>query len=653
MLTADPATSRCNERSMGTGPGPVRIGSIRRALPASAALALILCAFGLITANAQASLLADYPDFSSVAGLQLNGAAAQNGSSLRLTEAKPDQRASAFSTTTVNPNLPWSTHFVMSMSGNQGGIGPADGIVFALQSDLITALGKVGGGLGYAGISPSFGLEFDIWHGNVGDPPAAHIGLIQNGSTSSYIECATENAIASPCDTAFNFPLYSATPTPVYGWISYDGAGTVSVYASNTPTQPATPLLQAKVDLGPLGSAAIAGFTSATGAGNALQEVLSWQLNGNPPAVTSIAPSSGPSQGGTSVKIRGTGFLPGATVTIGGAAASVDVISEEEISATTTEAPAGPDEVVVRDANGTSTLGPTYTYLPAPKVTSITPSSGPSAGGTPVKIKGTRFLPDATVTIGGAAASVKVISEEEITATTPSAPAGKEEVVVSDANGTSKLGPAYTYLARSVEFKPLASSGVLAEVSKELPPPKLALTSNLAPVSGNVQVRVPGSSTFTPITAPVQIPFGTVVNAAQGKVTVTTEGPLGGTQTMAFYQGDFKLTQGHNGVATAALTGGSFTACPALRGRGRFARASSRHAASRHLVRKLWSSGHGHYATRGSYAAGAVLGTRWLTEDLCEGTLIHVLTDRVAVTNLVTHRRVIVTAGHSYLAKAP
>lgn len=38
-------------------------------------------------------------------------------------------------------------------------------------------------------------------------------------------------------------------------------------------------------------------------------------------------------------------------------------------------------------------------------------------------------------------------------------------------------------------------------------------------------------------------------------------------------------------------------------------------------------------STKGNYATGAVLGTRWLTEDLCGGTLIRVLTDRVAVTN--------------------
>lgn len=42
-----------------------------------------------------------------------------------------------------------------------------------------------------------------------------------------------------------------------------------------------------------------------------------------------------------------------------------------------------------------------------------------------------------------------------------------------------------------------------------------------------------------------------------------------------------------------------------------------------------------------------------LTEDLCEGTLIRVTRDKVAVTNLVNHKHIEVKTGHRYLAKAP
>jgi len=81
----------------------------------------------------------------------------------------------------------------------------------------------------------------------------------------------------------------------------------------------------------------------------------------------------------------------------------------------------------------------------------------------------------------------------------------------------------------------------------------------------------------------------------------------------------------------------------------------SAHAASsgKHVVRKLWANAHGSFETKGNYAAGAVQGTEWLTEDLCEGTLIRVTRDKVLVTNLVTHHHVEVKVGHKYLAKAP
>jgi hypothetical protein len=187
-------------------------------------------------------------------------------------------------------------------------------------------------------------------------------------------------------------------------------------------------------------------------------------------------------------------------------------------------------------------------------------------------------------------------------------------------------------------------------------PPKLAVSGNLAPVSGRVLVKLPGSSTFVALESLEQVPFGTVIDATHGKVTVTTVGPHGALQTMTFFEGEFKLTQARNGMVTATLTGGNFSVCPTARERSHIARASASgasHASGKHVVRKLWAEGHGSYTTKGNYAAGAVLGTRWLTEDLCDGTLIHVATDSVAVTNLVNHRHATVKAGHSYLAKAP
>jgi hypothetical protein len=84
----------------------------------------------------------------------------------------------------------------------------------------------------------------------------------------------------------------------------------------------------------------------------------------------------------------------------------------------------------------------------SPVISSITPASGPTAGGTPVTISGTRFIGPTTVTIGGAAATnVIVVNATTITAITPAGIAGGQDVVVTtqDGNGTGLALFNYTY----------------------------------------------------------------------------------------------------------------------------------------------------------------------------------------------------------------
>ena len=100
--------------------------------------------------------------------------------------------------------------------------------------------------------------------------------------------------------------------------------------------------------------------------------------------VTSVTPTSGSTLGGTAVTINGSGFLAGATVTIGNAATSVNVVSETEITASTPATAAGSYEVVVTDANGTSTGGPSYTYFVAPPPTVATGSASAVHSGSAV-----------------------------------------------------------------------------------------------------------------------------------------------------------------------------------------------------------------------------------------------------------------------------
>lgn len=293
------------------------------------------------------------------------------------------------------------------------------------------------------------------------------------------------------------------------------------------------------------------------------------------------------------------------------------------------------------------------TPLPAPSVTEVAPSSGPVSGGTAVTITGTGFLTGATVEIGGEASVAEVISETEIRAVTPAHAVGRVPVLVSDLYGSSGGDAEYTFTAPTPHVDTvIASGGVLGSITESAPLslPKLGVTGNLLPVSGRVRIKTPGAPKFVLVGTTIQVPFGTVVDATAGKVSITTESAAGGTQTQSFYNGEFKLTQGHDGTVLATLLGGNFASCPKSSHR---AHKSTAYAAARKPVRKLWAEGHGKYSTKGNYATGAALGTRWVIEDLCGGTLIKVLLHRVFVTNLVTHRHLTVYAGHSYFAKAP
>ena len=134
--------------------------------------------------------------------------------------------------------------------------------------------------------------------------------------------------------------------------------------------------------------------------------------------------------GGTTVTITGTNFTGATAVTFGGTAAtSVVVVNATTITAITPAHAAGAVNVVVTTPGGTGTGIGLYTYVtPAPTVTSISPSSGTTLGGTSVTITGTNFTGATAVTIGGTAATgVVVVNATTITAITPAHAAGAVE----------------------------------------------------------------------------------------------------------------------------------------------------------------------------------------------------------------------------------
>ena len=82
------------------------------------------------------------------------------------------------------------------------------------------------------------------------------------------------------------------------------------------------------------------------------------------PTVSAISPNTGTANGGTAVTVTGTGFRSGATLTIGGMAATgVTVVSSTSITAKTPAHAAGAADVVVKNTdNQTGALSGGYTY---------------------------------------------------------------------------------------------------------------------------------------------------------------------------------------------------------------------------------------------------------------------------------------------------
>ncbi len=160
------------------------------------------------------------------------------------------------------------------------------------------------------------------------------------------------------------------------------------------------------------------------------------------PAITSISPTKGPVAGGTTVTINGSGFT-GATKVVFGtvAATSFTVVSSTKITAVSPAQAAATHNIYVTTPGGTNpaVAADDFTYyVPVPAITSISPTSGPVAGGTTVTINGSGFT-GATVVVFGTvgATSFTVVSDTKITAVSPAEAAGEHNIQVTTSGGTS------------------------------------------------------------------------------------------------------------------------------------------------------------------------------------------------------------------------
>lgn len=192
-----------------------------------------------------------------------------------------------------------------------------------------------------------------------------------------------------------------------------------------------------------------------------------------------------------------------------------------------------------------------------------------------------------------------------------------------------------------------------------LPTPSFGHSVDIGLVSGTVIVTAPHGHSFRLGSQDRNIPVGSLIDTTHGRVDLRAAPPpvagaVGASTAAArvqdaqFYDGAFRVTQSPSSpVAQIRLAGGRFAACAAPSGD------AVPHTKLPHKVlRLLWASGPGEFRTDGRYSAATVRGTKWLTEDFCDGTLVRVSRGVVVVEDLATHATVTVRADHSTFTPA-
>ena len=223
-----------------------------------------------------------YDDFSeNLDRLILNNAMLHNSDEIMLTDSKTNQWGSVFNEEKVSlkDERSFSTYFSFIFSDIVGTWSPytgGDGLVFTVQT-FSNGAGSGGGSLGYSGIAPSIGIEFDTFpnneHGD--DGSNHHIAINKNGVTTSplAIREIDKGSITNLHDDGKEH----------HAWIDYDGPnGVLEVRLSDNVTRPVAPLLRLELDSDDRltnildADLVYVGFTAATGGNYQKHRITSW-----------------------------------------------------------------------------------------------------------------------------------------------------------------------------------------------------------------------------------------------------------------------------------------------------------------------------------------------------------------------------------------
>ncbi|MFC8447915.1 IPT/TIG domain-containing protein [Kitasatospora sp. NPDC057223] len=306
-------------------------------------------------------------------------------------------------------------------------------------------------------------------------PDGAHAYTANfNSNTVSVIDTAT-NTITALIPNPGGPEGIAVTPDGAHVYVANANANNISVIDTATNTVTGT----TAVGSGPVGVAAdrtggrayvtnsasntVSVIDTATGTvtGTVPVGTTPFGVTVTPPpvAVTAITPGHGPAAGGGTVTITGTGLAGAGAVNFGGTPATdVTVVNDLEVTATVPAHAAGTVDVTVTTPAGTSpaSAADQYTYIAQPTVTAVSPSSGPTAGGTPVTVHGTGLTGATALTFGpgSPATTVSCTTDTTCTTTSPAHAAGTVDIQVSTPGGTSQTSGAdqFTYVPPTADI---------------------------------------------------------------------------------------------------------------------------------------------------------------------------------------------------------
>jgi hypothetical protein len=161
---------------------------------------------------------------------------------------------------------------------------------------------------------------------------------------------------------------------------------------------------------------------------------------------------------------------------------------------------------------------------------------------------------------------------------------------------------------------------------------------------GTILIRLPGSNALVPLTADSTIPVGAVIDATNGHVQLTSATDANGkTQTGEFWGAQFKVKQTKDRYTELVLAGDKLDSCKPKKG--------TKGKKKSRATNSLWGRDrNGRFRTRGRNGTATVRGTRWLTEDSCDGTLFRVTQGAIDVRDDVEKRTIRLKAGGRYFA---